>query len=95
MQYLQVRLDAEMKNQVESVLDDLGLTMTQAVKLFFRQIIMRKAIPFPIIIPKIKRDYVTVAEEATIEESLKQLGEGKKVTIDISNAKQVAKYFEV
>lgn len=95
MQYLQVRLDAEMKNQAESVLDDLGLTMTQAVKLFFRQIIMRKAIPFPIIIPKTKRDYVTVAEEAMIEESLKQLGEGKKVTIDMSNAKQVAKYFEV
>jgi len=95
MQYLQVRLNTEMKNQAESVLDDLGLTMTQAVKLFFRQIIMRKAIPFPIIIPRTKRNYVTAAEEAMIEESLEQLGRGKKVTIDMGDTKQVAKYFGI
>ncbi|MBU0619256.1 type II toxin-antitoxin system RelB/DinJ family antitoxin [Patescibacteria group bacterium] len=92
-QYLQVRLDPRMKAQAESVLERLGLSMTQAVKLFFRQVIMRKAIPFSIVIPKDKRAYATVEEEAMIEASLKQISEGKSVTVDMENTKQVAKYF--
>ena len=94
-QYLQVRLDSKMKNQAEFVLEKMGLTMTQAVKLFFRQIIMRKAIPFSVVIPKRKRAYATAEEEAMIEESLKQISEGKKTLVDMNNAKQVAKHFGV
>lgn len=92
-QYLQVRLNAQMKAQAESVLKTLGLSMTQAVKLFFRQIIMRKAVPFPIVIPQTKRDFASIQEEAMIEESLIQMSEGKKVTINMNDTKQVKKYF--
>ena len=94
-QYLQVRLNSKMKRQAESVLEKMGLTMTQAVKLFFRQIIMRKAIPFSVVIPKRNRAYATLKEEAMIEESLKQIGAGEKTLVDMNDAKQVAEYFGV
>lgn len=94
-QYLQVRLDANMKKRAELVLDELGLTMTQAVKLFFRQIIMRKAIPFAVVIPENKREFASADEEAAIEESLEQIGKGKKVIIDMSDSKKVSKYFGI
>jgi len=35
---------------VEKILDQLGMTSTQAVNMFFAQIERRKAIPFPIAI---------------------------------------------
>ena len=95
MSYLQVRLDPTIKSEAETVLEQLGLTMTQAVKLFFRQVIMRKSIPFSVIIPKSKRNYASQAEELMIEESLEQIGNGKKVEMDMSDEKQVKKYFGV
>ena len=95
MTYLQVRLEPAIKSQAEMVLDQLGLSMTQAVKLFFRQVIMRKAIPFSVIIPEKKRAYVSAAEEAMIEESLQQIGQGKAVEIDMNDERQVKKYFGV
>jgi addiction module RelB/DinJ family antitoxin len=92
MAYLQVRLEPAMKTETEMVLDQLGLSMTQAVKLFFKQITMRKAIPFPVVIPK-KRSYAAAAEEAMIEESLQQINQGQAVEIDMTDKALVKKYF--
>ena len=93
MSYLQVRLDPVIKSETEAVLEQLGLTMTQAVKLFFKQVIMRKSIPFPVVIPKTSRVYATQEEEQMIEESLMSLSKGKKTAIDMSNEAQVKKHF--
>ena len=38
------------KARVEKILDQLGMTSTQAVNMFFAQIERRKAIPFPVAI---------------------------------------------
>ena len=84
-----------MKKGAESVLNELGLTMTQAVKLFLKQVIMRKAIPFAVVVPDKKRAFVSKEEESMIEKSLVQITKGKKVTIDMSDKKQVAKYFGI
>lgn len=93
MSYLQVRLDPTLKSETEMVLNQLGISMTQAVKMFFKQIIMRKSIPFSVVIPKSKRSYVSPAEELMIEESLEQISGGRKVEIDMSDDKQVKKLF--
>ena len=47
-----VRLDPVVKKGAEAVLKMLGLTVTQAVTIFFVQISLRKGLPFPIEIPK-------------------------------------------
>ena len=45
---LQIRIDATTKKEVKKILDNLGLDMSSAVKLFFRQVINTKNIPFEI-----------------------------------------------
>ena len=40
-----MRLEAELKEQVTPILEDYGLTMPQAFKLFLNQIVKTKAIP--------------------------------------------------
>jgi addiction module RelB/DinJ family antitoxin len=43
---LQIRIDSKTKEEAKTILDQLGLDMSSAVKMFFRQIINAKNIPF-------------------------------------------------
>ena len=45
---LRARIDPRRKARVEKILDQLGMTPTQAVNMFYAQIERRKAIPFPV-----------------------------------------------
>lgn len=47
-QQLQIRIDSKTKKEAKAILDHLGLDMSSAVKMFFRQIINAKNIPFEI-----------------------------------------------
>jgi DNA-damage-inducible protein J len=47
---LRTRIDPRRKARVEKILDQLGVTPTQAVNMLFAQIERRKAIPFAIAI---------------------------------------------
>lgn len=42
---LQIRIDSKTKNEAKKVLDGLGMDMSSAVKIFFRQIIITKNFP--------------------------------------------------
>ena len=46
-----VRLDPQLKKDAQAVLNELGLTTTQAVSLFFKQISLNKGLPFAVEIP--------------------------------------------
>lgn len=48
---LNTRIDAKSKEQARKILDCLGLTISEAILLYFRQIILRRGIPFDIEIP--------------------------------------------
>ncbi len=43
---LQIRIDSKTKKETKAILDQLGLDMSSAVKMFFKQIINAKNIPF-------------------------------------------------
>ncbi len=43
-----VRVDPKLKESVEEVLASLGLTTSQAINLYFHQILINDGIPFPI-----------------------------------------------
>lgn len=45
-QQIQIRIDSKTKKEAKKILDSLGLDMSSAVKLFFRQIINAKNLPF-------------------------------------------------
>ncbi|WP_174492908.1 type II toxin-antitoxin system RelB/DinJ family antitoxin [Acinetobacter sp. Marseille-Q1623] len=44
----QVRLDSQEKKQAFAVFKQLGITPAQAVRLFFKQVVLTKSIPFAI-----------------------------------------------
>lgn len=49
----QVRLDSHEKKQAFAVFKQLGMTPAQAVRLFFKQVVLTKSIPFAIENPNI------------------------------------------
>lgn len=51
---LQVRMDAELKEQVETLYKKLGTTFAEAVRIFAKQSVEENAMPFIIHVPKNK-----------------------------------------
>jgi len=48
---INARTERELKNDVEAILKSLGLSTTEAINIFFRQIALRRGLPFPVEIP--------------------------------------------
>ena len=48
---INARIKPELKGEVEQILEQLGITTTQAITMFFEQIKMNRGIPFPLKIP--------------------------------------------
>lgn len=48
---IHARIDASTKEATERVLDTLGMTPTEAIRLFYRQIALRKSFPLELHIP--------------------------------------------
>jgi DNA-damage-inducible protein J len=73
---IQTRIDPKVKKQAKKILDTLGLTMSEAIGAYLRQILLRIGIPFELKIPN----------EATIqavEQIEKEKGETLKNTDDL------------
>lgn len=48
---IRARIDPELKAEVEKLFDKLGLSTTEAINLFYRQVRIRKGLPFSVVIP--------------------------------------------
>lgn len=48
---IHARLEPNLKEEAEAILEKLGLSMTAAMSIFCRQIVLRKGIPFNVEIP--------------------------------------------
>jgi DNA-damage-inducible protein J len=48
---VRARIEPKLKHDVEHVLDQLGLSVSEAIELFLRQIKLNRGIPFDIRIP--------------------------------------------
>ena len=49
---LYARIEPEVKKEAESILSNLGLTASNAINLFYKQIILHKGLPFDVALPK-------------------------------------------
>ena len=67
---ISVRMDAGLKNEAEIILSSLGLTTSQAINVFYKQITFQHGIPFPVKIPKKKLNDITIKamEEKILDE---------------------------
>ncbi|HMK65972.1 MAG TPA: type II toxin-antitoxin system RelB/DinJ family antitoxin [Thermodesulfobacteriota bacterium] len=51
---IRARIQPELKKEAEDVFEHLGLSTTQALTLFYRQVVLRRGLPFGIVIPNAK-----------------------------------------
>jgi DNA-damage-inducible protein J len=48
---VRARVEPKLKQEAESLFDRLGLSTTQAITLFYRQVALRRGLPFDVVIP--------------------------------------------
>lgn len=48
---LQVRMDSDIKDQVEKLYEDMGTSFSEAVRLFAQQSLLRGGLPFTVFVP--------------------------------------------
>ena len=65
---IRARIEPRLKHDVEDILDELGLSVTEAITLFYKQVQLNKGIPFEIKIPN-----------ATTKKTMQDTDEGKNL----------------
>jgi len=68
---VQARIDPQIKEDARGVLNELGMSMSEAIVVYLRQIALRRAIPFELKLPN----------KATLQ-AVEQLDSGKGVTFN-------------
>lgn len=48
---IRVRVEPELKRKVEEVLEELGMSATEAITLFYTQVAMQRGLPFDVRLP--------------------------------------------
>ena len=48
---IRARIEPELKGRAENIFQKLGLTTTQAITLFYKQVELKKGLPFDVVVP--------------------------------------------
>ena len=48
---IRARIEPELKKDVENLFKKLGLSTTEAISIFYRQVKLRKGLPFNVVVP--------------------------------------------
>lgn len=80
------RVEPELKEQAELVLDQLGIPMSNAVGMFLRQVVLQRGIPFDMKLPQSQPlAYGSLTKEqfdAEINKGIKDIDEGRVYSVD-------------
>jgi DNA-damage-inducible protein J len=79
---LTIRIDENIKQEAEALFSKIGLTMSSAINVFFRQAIREQAIPFEL---KPYDDYYTGARMERIRHSIEQAEKGEVVVKSLAD----------
>ena len=79
---VRARIEPHLKKSAEKVFDELGLSATQAIRLFYRQVELRNGLPFGVVVPNAKTRRTFEATDAgedlvvckDVEDMFKKLG---------------------
>ena len=55
---IRARIEPRLKREVEKLFAEMGLTTTEAINLFYHQVMLRKGLPFSVVIPNKKTEKV-------------------------------------
>lgn len=76
---INVRIEAPLKDEAEAILETLGLSRSQAITLFYKQIVLQKGLPFDIKVPGIP-DFSSLSDEEIlieIQKGIDDIASGK------------------
>ena len=82
-----VRVDENVKREIEKLYDNLGMNISTAVNMFFRQCLMEQGLPYQ---PKVKmerkslNEYLAEYHGKDIETVLQEAGERNEKPVEIS-----------
>jgi len=74
-----IHMDEDLKNQAETLFDDMGLTMTTAITLFAKAVVRQNKIPFEIVADP----FYSASNMARLRESIANLNAGKGIERDL------------
>ncbi len=90
------RVEPEIKQEAEMILDTLGIPMSNAVAMFLRQVILQRGIPFEMKIPKTEPiSYGSLTKEEfdrEIEKGIADIKAGRMSTADEVEARLNRKF---
>ena len=87
MTTIQIRIDEKTKKQTQKILKQIGLDMTTAIKLYFKQIAINKGIPFRII----TENGMTLEQELEILKASEEAKKGVNVSGPFDSAEDLIK----
>ena len=61
---LHIRIEPKVKQKAEETLNELGLSIADAVNVFLKQVILNDGIPFEIRKPKLNKETIEAIEDA-------------------------------
>ena len=81
------RVEPEVKEQAEEVLDQLGIPMSNAISMFLRQVALQRGIPFEMKLPPVtnpvEMSSLTSKElDAALQKGLNDIEEGRVYSAD-------------
>lgn len=72
---INIRIEPELKKEVETTLNDLGMNLAEAITIFLKQIVLTDSIPFVIQKPKFNKETIKA-----IQDTQKNIGLSKGYT---------------
>ena len=61
---MNIRIEPSLKKEVEEILKDLGMNISDAITIYFKQIVLTDSIPLQIKRPKFNRETLEAIKEA-------------------------------
>ena len=82
---IMARVEPEIKEQAERIIEQLGLSASGVINLLYRQIILRKGLPFAVTLPSAPPALDTLSQQefnAMLSKSLEQADAGEGVPLN-------------
>ncbi|MBI9051381.1 MAG: type II toxin-antitoxin system RelB/DinJ family antitoxin [Anaerolineaceae bacterium] len=84
-QTVSARVNPELKESVERIFGDLGLTSSQAITLFLRQVELLQGLPFSVRLPIPNQETIQAINEAKKRENLTEFANVDELFNDLGN----------
>ena len=73
------RVEPEVKMEAEAIIDQLGLSVSTVINSLYRQIILKKGIPYALTIPKAQDEMTRAEFDAMMETGFAQARNGESI----------------